>query len=1087
MGYTWSVQQGGKPMRSATDRPAGTGLYRSFRVSSFAVLVLLAAPGLVAAADERSDTARLQARKGQHAAPVTPFVIDVDLRDLPAPPAWRPGDPTREIPRRRYAAPGTVLPAPLELPDPLVELQAAYTPTRRDPQSVTIQTRNFAGISFTGASPPDTVGDVGPNHVIQATNGGGSLIRIWDKGEPTPAQLASFQLDSLGTGACANGRGDPIVIYDRPADRWVLLEFSGSGNDLCVYVSQTPDPVSGGWYAYSFVPPSFPDYPKLAVWPTDANGGAGSYVVTANADVAVYAMERGPMLSGEAAGFQLFNLPGLPGFAFEAVTPADIDGPDLPPATAPAVVMRHRDTEVHGGEADGDLLEMWAFDVDWADPGNSSITEIPAIDVADFSSDLCGLTSFSCFPQPFSATLLDPLREVIMHRLQYMNHDDGFETLAGNFVVDVSGTDHGGIRWFELRRTGGVAGSWALYQEGTYSIDSDNRWMAGGAMDQAGNFALAFNVTSTSTYPSLRYTGRTADDPLGVMTATETTVAAGSDSSGTNRYGDYSAMGLDPADDCTFWFTGEYNVASTWSTRWASFKYDTCGCLVEPAPPSLEATSDEDNRVDLAWNDSDLETVVAYRVRRSRTAGGPYETIAEIDDSSPGFAGGPGYSFADLDVSGGIEYFYVVVATDGGACRSDAANEVSVVPDGRCLLRPLFDGVVSAQAEISESCGIQLSWNPATPECGTRTLYNLYRSTDPVFVPGPDSLVAGGIDGGGTLDLNGLVSSTEYFYVVRAVDTSNFREDLNEVRVSAVAGGSGGENTLFSEDFEAPDALDGWTVTTGPGLHRCGEWALSTVDNRRPAGGSGQYVIANSYDCQPYLPATSASLDSPPIDLSDPLLAAVTVEFEIYYDHYTGDDATFEVWDGSDWVVLWTDPDNDVNTKLSFDVSPWALGNSEFQVRFNYQNAAADRWYSVDDVRIGVDFVCSAAPSPYPAPDGTGGTTPLRGSRLSGSGDQIEVSWDAASCSSGVYNLLYGNLADVSAYGLIGSECGIGGTGSFVWNGVPAGDLFFLVVGGDGVATESSWGLSSYGERNGLSPSGECGATAKTVNGSCPP
>ena len=140
---------------------------------------------------------------------------------------------------------------------------------------------------------------------------------------------------------------------------------------------------------------------------------------------------------------------------------------------------------------------MWRLDVDWQNTSNTSITQIPSIDVADFESDLCGLVAFACFPQPGTGTTLDPLREVIMNRLQYMNHDD-YETLVGNFVVDVDGTNLGGVRWFELRRVGGIAGAWTLHQEGTYSIDKDNRFMAASAMDQSGNIALAYNVTSSS-------------------------------------------------------------------------------------------------------------------------------------------------------------------------------------------------------------------------------------------------------------------------------------------------------------------------------------------------------------------------------------------------------------------------------------------------------------------------------------------------------------------------------------------------------------------------------------------------------------
>jgi hypothetical protein len=1063
---------------------------------SLALAFVLTAPGFAQqATPEQNPQATPGIAWATLLAPVTPFKIDIDLRDLPRPREWQPGDPTFLVPKRSFLPPGMVEPLIDERRDPLVDRQISvaesWTPSVgsfEEPAAggggFTTPIYNFTGIAFNGAGVPDTVGDVGPNHIIEAINA--SRVQIWDKTMPTPTLLATFQMDQLGTGVCANGSGDPVVIYDRNADRWVLMEFLFSGTNLCVYVSQTADPVSGGWYAYNFVPPSFPDYPKIGVWPTDANGGGGSYVVTANAGVAVYAMERGPMLDGATAQFQIFDLPSLAGFAFQSATPADIDGPDLPPATAPAIVMRHRDTEVHNGPAaPADLLEMWALDVDWVSSSNSALTSIPSIDVAEFSSHLCGLTSFSCMDQPGTGVQLDPIREVIMHRLQYIHHaGEGFETVVGNFVVDVTGTEVGGIRWFELRRTGGAANPWTLHQEGTYSIDSDDRWMGGSSMDQSRNIALAFNISSSTTFPSIRYTGRQADDPLGVMTQPETTIAAGSSSNPGNRYGDYAAMGLDPSDDCTFWYIGEYNPSSQWSTRWGAFKFDSCGCQLAPLPPALGLDDSQFNEVTLNWPDSELDTVSKYEVLRSRIPGGPYESVATVPDSSPAVANGPGYLFTDIGVSGGIDYYYVVVADDGGACKSAKTNEQLARPQGSCLLEPLFGGLAAVGIDVDDTCGITVDWAPGAAECGPGVLYNLYRSTDPSFVPGPANLVASGLPGTSTLDQNGVVSGLEYFYVVRAVDVENLVEETNTVQGSVVAGGSNGMQTFFYEDFENPATFSNWTVTTGPGFHTCGEWMLGTDPARGPDLGFGQYAIANSYDCATLLPATSASLDSPVIDTSSPTLARVILDFDMLFDHFNGGDtATVEVWDGSQWVVLWTDANADFDAAQSFDVSAHALGNPNFQVRFNYQNGNGDRWFSVDNVRLGVDVVCSTAPEPAPAPSGAGATSPLLATRTPG-GSAIDISWDAASCGSGVFNLLYGDLSGVSTYVLSGSACSIG-NGSYIWTGAPAGSVWFLIVGGDGVATESSWGRSSVGERNGLDASGQCGATNKNIVATC--
>ena len=540
-------------------------------------LALLTIPFcLVASMAFAADNGRVVLTNPEVGPPVTPYSFDGDVRDLPAAPEWKPGDPIKEVPRRFYPRPGQALPVSNGAPgpDPLAELQERTA--LRENRAFTTPTRSFAGSGYTGVNPPDTVGDVGASHYVQAVNtGGGTKVTIWDKAVPTPSQVATFTLDSLGSGSCANGFGDPVVLYDQLADRWMISEFSGSGNNLCVYVSKTPSPVSGGWWNYQFTTPSFPDYPKYAVWPTDANGGQGSYLVTSNeSSPTAYALPRGAMLTGAAASTQRFTVGSLSGFGFQALTPADLDGASAPPSTAPAIYMRHRDTEVHGGTAIGDLLEMWLMNVDWVTPGNTTFAQQTSIDVTDFDSDLCGLTSFNCFPQPGSGTTLDPLREVIMNRLAYVNRG-GTQTLVGNFVTDTNGANHGGVRWFELR---GGAGSWALYQEGTYSPDANHRWMGSAAMDGSGNIAVAYNITSNaSVYPGLRYTGRQIGDPIGTMSQPESNIAAGTSANSSNRYGDYAAMGLDPTDDCTFWFTGMYNPASSWSTWVASFKFDSCG------------------------------------------------------------------------------------------------------------------------------------------------------------------------------------------------------------------------------------------------------------------------------------------------------------------------------------------------------------------------------------------------------------------------------------------------------------------------------------------------------------------------------
>jgi len=808
------------------------------------VLVLLAAGGCVALTAPASAQDPPVIGDPEVSAPVTPFEFDGDVRDLPPAPQWKPGDQIKEIPRRFFPPPGQAVPEPPPAPAWIDLLDQAQRATPPEPAGAFNQpNRNFPGQGFSGVVPPDTVGDVGPNHYIQAINSaGGTLVRIYDKAEPTPATLATFTLDSLGSANCASGFGDPIVLYDRLADRWLISEFASSGNRLCVYISKTANPVSGGWFNYSYTAPSFPDYPKYAVWPTDATGGQGSYLITANdGGPGVYALNRGAMLAGTAGSYQRLTVPPLPAFGFQAPIASDLDGATGPPAMAPAIVLRHRDTEVNSGPAaPGDVLELWAFSVNWVNTAATTLTKQSNIDVADFDSTLCGLSSFNCFPQPGSGITLDPLREVVMWRLAYLNQGD-HEALVGNFVTDVGATNHGGVRWFELRKTSGSG--WSLFQEGTYAIDAHHRWMGSIAMDQSNNIALGYSVSSSTVFPSIRYTGRTFADPLNVMTQGETTIHAGTASNNSNRWGDYAAMSLDPTDDCTFWFTTLDNTSGNWRTQIASFRFEACGCLAVPAPPAAAAAPTADNVVNVTWNDSAVPGVSEYRIRRATTPGGPYTALATVVDSSPGAGGGPAYAYQDTTVSGGTTYYYVVIATDTVACTSDPSNEAAATATGLCTLAPLFDGLQDVTTSYDNVCTLELTWNPGTPRCGGPLEYDVHRSTLAGFVPGADNLLT---TTGATAfaDTSALVDGTAYHYVVRAVDLGNGLADGNVAEVSGTPQG-----TLIAGTW-TDDGGD-----TGPAaMSLGGPWQVHPTEGA--AGSKG-------YKTGPYNNNTCAALTSP--------------------------------------------------------------------------------------------------------------------------------------------------------------------------------------------------------------------------------
>jgi hypothetical protein len=439
---------------------------------------------------------------------------------------------------------------------------------------------NIDGHDFSGVNPPDTVGDVGRKYYIQMINGrDGSIFTVYDKNNGSIV-TGPTDLDSLGTGVCANGHGDPIVLYDQIAYRWILSEFADRGDEtLCVYVSMTDDPTTGGWYGYSFKADSFPDYPKYAVWP-DAY-----YMASNQSSPTVYAFDRQAMLAGEPATFQSFTAPSLSGFQFQSLQPSDVDGDVSPPASTPNYFLRHRDDEAHNhtdNDPDADFLEIFEFHADFDDPANSTFSGPFSIPMVEFDSELCGYESFSCFEQPSGDNPLDPLREVVMWRVQYRNFGD-YETLVGNMVTDVNENNRGGIRWFELRKSTG--GSWQNYQEGTYAPDDDhNRWMASIAMDKSGNIGLGYSVGSGSLPASIRYTGRIAADPTGTMPQPEKAFVEGSGSSASVRWGDYSSLNVDPVDDCTFWFTSQYAADDLWKTRIGSFSFKGCKPEVAASP-----------------------------------------------------------------------------------------------------------------------------------------------------------------------------------------------------------------------------------------------------------------------------------------------------------------------------------------------------------------------------------------------------------------------------------------------------------------------------------------------------------------------
>src|SRR5882762_5571521 len=422
---------------------------------------------------------------------------------------------------------------------------------------------NFEGVAANGSAPPDTNGSAGMTQFVEWVN---TEFAVYDKtGKLLLGPVAGNTLWSGFGGPCeTNNDGDIIVLYDKLNNRWVMSQLSvtfGPPFYQCVAVSTTSD-ATGSFARYAFAQPGFNDYPKLGVWP-DAyyiSYNLFNNTGTAFLGARLCAMDGAAMRAGSAATQQCFQL----GTNFGAVLPSDVDGTTPPPAGEPAFFL--------GFDNNLGSLDLWKFHVNFTTPANSTLTGPTTLAISPFN-EACG--GGTCVPQSGTTQQLDSLADRVMYRLAYRNFGS-HESLVVNHSITAGSSV--GARWYEIQNP---AANPVVFQSGTFAPDSSYRWMGSIAMDKAGNIALGYSVSSSSLHPAIRYTGRVPSDPLGTM-ETETSIieGPGSQTGGLTRWGDYSSMSVDPVDDCTFWYSSEYqpsNGAFNWHTRIASFKFPGCG------------------------------------------------------------------------------------------------------------------------------------------------------------------------------------------------------------------------------------------------------------------------------------------------------------------------------------------------------------------------------------------------------------------------------------------------------------------------------------------------------------------------------
>ena len=477
-------------------------------------------------------------------------------------------------------------------------VSTSYTQTSASKALAAVAGANFEGpgvgmpgFVLTGA-PPDTTLAVGPTRVVAWVN---SEYAVMTK-TGTVLLLATGNTPFIGSGAglCeTTNRGDPILQYDRAADRWVLSQFAfaTSGSSIiapyqqCIAISKTPDP-AGAYFLYvvtfgSTSPDGFNDYGKLGIWPdgyyTSYNVFGGS-PAGGNTGVALCASERVKMLVGDPTAKTLCA-PTAFYAGGSSFLPADMDGTTAPTTTAQGdIFVRYS----FGGVSLRlmKLLPSYTTSTvtltDGLGGASGSFVNLPV----GPTTVSCNGAAGACIPQLGTTQLLDTLADRLMYRLAYRNRA-GVDSLVVNQSVDPDGVGARAsvVRWYEVRSP--FAAAPVLFQNANYDPGaSTNRWMGSIAMDKLGNMMMGYSVSNAATNPSIRVTGRLRTDLKNQMQAEQTMFSGtGSQTPTLSRWGDYTTMQTDPVDDCTFWYIGQYLAANgtfNWHTRIGSFKFNGC-------------------------------------------------------------------------------------------------------------------------------------------------------------------------------------------------------------------------------------------------------------------------------------------------------------------------------------------------------------------------------------------------------------------------------------------------------------------------------------------------------------------------------
>jgi uncharacterized repeat protein (TIGR01451 family) len=710
----------------------------------------------------------------------------------------------------------------VDSPDPVIQHLMAPTPQMPDP------ILSFNGIQFPGVgcncAPPDPNGEVGETQYVQMVNEG---FQVFDKATGAsvlvPQSISSVWAGFGGVCETA-GSGDPVVLYDQLANRWLISQFAGSSipTDECIAVSTTSD-ATGTWNRYAFhLGSNFFDYPHLGVWPDGYYMAMNIFNSSGTAFLGpqAFAFDREAMLAGQPAAFVTPGITGGPNE--DSFLPSDLDGSILPPLGAPNPFVSFPGTNTY---------KVRHFHADFNNPGNSTFNLFASPAAAGFSI-LCPTTR-NCVPQlgGTGSNALDAIGDRLMFRVAYRNFGD-HDAVVGNFTVSAGGV--AGIRWFELR--GVTGGPVTVAQESTYQPDSTWRWMGSAAMDSAGNLAIGFSASSASINPQLRYAGRLATDPPNQLAQGEAHLFDGTGSqTGTNgRWGDYSALTVDPVDDCTFWYTNEYYATTgsfNWRTRIGSFKFAECGtpgftlnatpqdvavCAGTPATYSIDvgSISDFNSPVNLAASGNPSPTSVVFSPN-------PVPTL-------------PGVSTMTVNNTGGVAAGTYPIQINGTATGADPKTTnvnltVFTTTPGTVTLTGPANGATNVPTRPT------FTWTGSNAQN-----YTIEVATDAAFANIVFSDTVTGTSATPDVD---LASNTQFFWRVTASNacgggavSATFSFTTEALPGDCSVGTT--PSTLYEYGFES--GLNGWTLGSGSTGNT---WADNTATVH---GGSHSYRALDS-------------------------------------------------------------------------------------------------------------------------------------------------------------------------------------------------------------------------------------------------